>query len=97
MTDKTRLLRSLVLRFSGKKLIGTLRLTLRAFVNDPLSLLVTLGAIVATNFLVCLTWDCDVGIQTGWGFVREHVVPGLGVGFTLVFLWHLFWLDSAKK
>ena len=59
-------------------------------VTEPLAIMVWLIAVVATNFFVCILWDCDVGMQTGFNFVKEHIVPGTIVGFVLVLLWFLF-------
>jgi hypothetical protein len=78
----------------GKRVAPTLRLALLAYLNNPVTLLVSLALIVAMSFLKCIVWGCDLGMQSGWVFVGEFIAPGLAAGFLATFVW--YWWRAGK-
>ena len=78
------------MRLSAKALQPALKLTLRSFIDNPVTLLVCLGAVVLTTFFRCVFLGCDLRMQSGWVFLKELIIPGLAVGFLATFLWNLW-------
>jgi hypothetical protein len=80
-------------RLSGRPFAGavltSLRLAAHAFINNPVTLLVSLAAILVTSFLKCVTWGCDLRMGSGWRFFLEFIAPGLVLVFLITFLWQL--------
>jgi len=67
----------------------SLRFTFASFVNEPVTLLVSLAAILLTSFLRCVIWGCDLRMDSGLRFFVEHIAPGLIMGFLIIFFWQL--------
>ena len=72
-----------------RAVLASLQSTFASFVNEPVTLLVSLAAILVTSFLRCITWGCDLQMDSGFGFFEEHIAPGLIIGFLIIFLWQL--------
>ena len=92
--DRIQVMRAWAGRLFGKRVAPTLRLALRSYLNNPVTLLVSLALIIATSFLKCIVWGCDLGMQSGWVFVGEFIAPGLAAGFLATFVWH--WWQSGN-
>ena len=92
--DRIQVMRAWVGRLFGKRVAPTLRLALLSYLNNPVILLVSLALIIATSFLKCIVWGCDLGMQSGWVFVGEFIAPGLAAGFLASFVWH--WWRSGN-
>jgi hypothetical protein len=91
--DRIQVMHTWVGRLFGKRVAPTLRLALLSYLNNPVTLLVSLALIIATSFLKCILWGCDLGMQSGWAFVGEFIAPGLAAGFLATFVWH--WWQSG--
>ena len=51
---------------------------------------ILVAAIILSDFVRCTTLGCDLRMQSGWVFMKELILPGVILGFFLIFLWHVW-------